>query len=111
AISDHVRCNHLGRRVCLKNGESAGAVGGFDLGAKKLVLHADAIQVMLQALVFFPYVEQHEIIAEKMRQVASAGFDNTRERRNRSNSPYADQPDLAVALDLIGEQNQLRENR
>ena len=50
-------------RLFLEDGQRLAALGCIELGPKKLVLHLDAVQVGLQALVLLAHVEQHEVIA------------------------------------------------
>jgi hypothetical protein len=77
----------------------------------ELIVHRNAIEVALQALVFLAHAQQYEVVRKKVRDAAAPRFHHARERRYAGNGPHADQPDFAVGFDLVGEQDQLGQDR
>ena len=110
-VSDDARRHRFHAGLFLEHRQGLAALGRIELGAENLVLELDAVEIGLQALVLLAHVHQDEIILEEIDGAAAAAFEQPRQRRHRADRPDADQADFLVALDLVGQQHQLDENR
>jgi hypothetical protein len=110
-VSDDARRHGFHAGLFLEHGEGLTALGRIELGAENLIFELNAVQIGLEALVLLAYIQQHEVIFEEIDAAATAAFEQSRQWRYRGDGPHADQADFLVALDLVGQQHQLDENR
>ena len=109
AGSDDARRQRPGRRAGLKRGQRLGAVGGGQLGFQVLVLHLEPVEVRLQPPVFLARIVQKNVVLKESGSAAPHALQHAGQRRYGGDRPYADQAHVLVVPDLLGEQQQLRE--
>ena len=108
AVADDARGDGLGWRVGLKHAQRPGAIGRGELGLQVLVLHLELAVLALQLLVLAAHVQQNEVVLDEAPGVAAHQFQARLDGSDGGDRPDADQRNVLVGLDLVGDQQQLR---
>ncbi len=91
--------------------EQAGQAVGFERAALEFrVAHFQLVEFRAESVIIFPGVAQADVAAPAVRDAINRPGRHALKRIDHLHRPHADQPHLAFALDLHGEQQQLRDD-